>query len=102
MKECIVADNPESGGFTTAGGVRIFLFPDSYNHLRIELHTHWPAIWKDVQWSMAFDAEIFVEKMQLHTDRAYKITAVTSKKELEIEHICNCFLNYLRKKRGVQ
>lgn len=90
-----------SRGFTTAGGVPIFLFPNSYNLLRKELHDHWPVIWKDVQWAMAFDAEMFVEKMQRHTDQAYKITAVTRDRELEIDHICTCFLNYLTKKRGL-
>lgn len=91
----------EERGWQTAGGVKIFLFPESYNNLRMELYDNWrDTIWKDVQWAMAFDAEMFVEKMNMHTKGAYRITAVTRDKELEIDHICTCFLTELRKMRG--
>lgn len=79
---------------------KIFMFPESYNRLREELHTHWPAIWKDVQWAMAFDANMFVEKMNGHTDRAYAVSAIMNDSQMKIDYICLKFLTYLRKKRG--
>lgn len=41
----------------------VYMFPPSYNLLRQELVTHWPALWARVSWSMAFKAEEFVERM---------------------------------------
>lgn len=76
------------------------MFPETYNELRKELRAHWPAIWKDVQWAMAFDANMFVEKMNGYTDRAYAVSAVMNDSQMKIDYICERFLTYLRKKRG--
>lgn len=79
---------------------KIFMFPESYNELRKELHDHWPSLWNKVQWSMAFDAELFVELMNRNLDGVYKVALVTSERELEISHICSTFLKELRRRRG--
>lgn len=76
------------------------MFPDSYNNLRKELHDHWPKIWKDVQWSMAFDAEMFVEKMQRHL--GLQLLLVPGTPSAECDYWCSRFLQELRTLRGVE
>lgn len=96
---------------------KIFWFPESYNHLRSELETHWnprktgqvphhllaPQIrWTDWQcgWAMAFDAENFVEYMNRGLDGVFRVSVVTHDDQLRIDHICSVFLKELRKRRG--
>lgn len=87
---------------------KLFMFPESYNQLRTELSTHWnddknkKPYWRDWQcgWAQAWDAEIFIEYMNTHTDGAYRVLAATNDKQKEIGYICECFLKELRRRRG--
>src|SRR3990172_4847234 len=42
---------------------KIYMFPESYNALRRELHDNWPNLWNIVSYAMAFDAITFIELM---------------------------------------
>jgi len=73
---------------------KAYYFPESYNHLRAELADHWPEYWKKVQWFMAFDQLLFVEKMNELLDLKVYF-------ETDLDGVCNIYLKELRKKRGV-
>jgi hypothetical protein len=72
--------------------MKIFMFPESYNLLRAELHDHHPSLWKKVQWFMAFDRELFIETMnkELKTKILF---------ETDIDVLCKHYLELLQKKR---
>jgi hypothetical protein len=74
---------------------KVYLFPESYNALRREMHDNWPIVFKQVGWYMVFDAVTFIEQMDFICDT--KTTFDTQK----VSSICHKYLNILRKKRGV-
>lgn len=74
---------------------KIFMFPESYNELRKELHNHWPELWAIVSWRMAHRAEEFVEQMNAALDLAVVFDTEA------VDFISTTFLNALRKKRGL-
>lgn len=71
-----------------------YYFPESYNELRKELHDYHPAIWKKVQWFMAFDRELFIENMN-------RILGARILFEEDIDVLCKHYLHILQKKRIV-
>ena len=73
---------------------KIYMFPESYNALRSELVTNWPTLWQHVQWSMAYAAGLFIERMNDALDRN---VAMDSHR---VDAICTEYLQALRKKRG--
>ena len=74
---------------------KIYLFPESYNALRVELNDNWSELWNKVGWCMAFDAIHFVELMDAALD------AKTTFDSDKVEAICHKYLNLLRAKRGL-
>lgn len=75
---------------------KIYMFPESYNALRRELFENWQLdIWPYVSWSMAFAANIFVERMNEVLD--LRVVLDSDK----VDAICVEYLNALRAKRGV-
>ncbi len=85
----------DTSGPKKEGRDAIFMFPESYNQLRKELHDHWPNLWAAVSWRMAYRAEEFVEQMNAALDVA--VVFDTEK----VDFISTTYLNLLRKKRGV-
>jgi len=73
---------------------KIFMFPESYNALRKELHDNWPNLWALVGWRMAHRAEEFVEYMNDALDLAVVFDTEA------VDFICTTYLNALKKKRG--
>jgi hypothetical protein len=74
---------------------KIYMFPESYNALRRELHDYWPNLWSAVSWSMAHKAEEFVERMN---------DALETKVQFDgnkVEATCQHYLNILRALRGL-
>lgn len=84
----------EKDGITKNFDQKIYLFPESYNELRRELHDHWPNLWKVVGWPMAYAANIFVEEMNSALD--LRVTLDSDR----IDAICTEYLQALWKKRG--
>lgn len=74
---------------------KVYLFPESYNALRIELHSYWRNLFERVGYCMAFDAPTFIEMMDAALDT--KTTFDSDK----VEAICLKYLNLLRNKRGI-
>jgi hypothetical protein len=74
---------------------KIYMFPESYNALRRELHENWPQLFQQVGWCMAFDAMTFIEMMDFALDT--KTTFDSAK----VQAICLKYLNLLRAKRGL-
>jgi hypothetical protein len=74
---------------------KVYLFPESYNALRIELDSNWPTLFKSVGYVMAFDAIRFIEIMDAALDT--KTTFDSAK----VDAICKKYLNLLRNKRGL-
>lgn len=74
---------------------KIYIHPESYNHLRMELAGHWPGLWSYVGWAMAHKAELFIERMNDATD--LKLQFDTAK----VDSTCLAYLNALRKMRGI-
>lgn len=74
---------------------KIYLFPESYNALRRELHEHWPTLWQLVGWTMAHQAEAFVEIMNDALDLKLQLDGN------KVGATCHTYLNALRKKRGL-
>lgn len=74
---------------------KVYLFPESYNALRVELHDNWPHLWKAVGWYMAFDAITFVEQMDAALDTK------TTFDSFKVDAICKKYLDLLREKRGL-
>lgn len=68
---------------------KIYMFPESYNQLRKELHDYWPALWAVVQWSLAHRAEEFVEIM----NEALGLAVVFDTEK--VDFISTTFLNRL-------
>lgn len=95
---------------------KIFMFPESYNQLRIELETHWnprktgehphhklaEVRWHFWQcgWAMAWEAETFVQYMQEKLGAPLKIIPNTRDDGLRVDVFCKAFLTELRKRRG--
>lgn len=74
---------------------KVYLFPESYNALRIELDQHWPSLFAQVGYAMAMDAISFIEMMDAALDTR---TTFDSDK---VSAICHKYLNLLRNKRGL-
>lgn len=74
---------------------KVYLFPESFNALRIELNDNWPALWQRVGWCMAFDAITFVESMDAALDLH------TTFDSAKVDAICARYLDALRNKRGL-
>lgn len=72
-----------------------YLFPESYNALRRELHGNWPNLWAAVSYNMAFNAGQFVHDM--NDALGMRIQYDTQK----VDATCTAFLNELRKLRGL-
>ena len=85
-------DNSASKGFDQ----KIYMFPPSFNALRSELAMYWPTLWQHVQWSMAFAANIFMERMNDALDLQVMLDSD------KVDAICETYLQALQKKRGVQ
>ncbi len=74
---------------------KIYMFPESYNALRRELHENWPNLFQTVGYFMAFDSVRFIELMDAALDTK---TTFDSQK---VDAICKKYLNLLRNKRGL-
>jgi hypothetical protein len=74
---------------------KVYLFPESFNALRIEMDSNWPQLWKAAGWYMAFDSITFIEQMDAALDT--KTTFDSAK----VDAICRKYLNLLRNKRGL-
>lgn len=74
---------------------KVYLFPESYNALRIELHDNWPQLWQAVSYYMAFDSVTFIEQMDAALD------CKTTFDSAKVSAICHRYLNLLRNKRGL-
>jgi hypothetical protein len=74
---------------------KVYLFPESFNALRIELSENWPNLWYQVGYVMAFDSITFIECMDAALDT--KTTFDSDK----VSAICHKYLNLLRNKRGL-
>lgn len=74
---------------------KIYLFPESYNALRRELHDNWPSLWMLVGWAMAHQAETFVEIMNDALDLKLQLDGN------KVGATCHIYLNALRAKRGL-
>lgn len=74
---------------------KVYMFPDSFNALRIELHDHWPNLFKVVGYWMAFDAMTFIELMDDALD-----TRTTFDTQM-VDAICKKYIDLLRNKRGL-
>lgn len=76
---------------------KLFVFPESYHALRIELSTNWPNLWNSpLQYLMWADAPGFCEKMC----EALGII-IQEFDSANIDGICKRFLDELRMKRGL-
>ena len=73
---------------------KVYLFPESFNALRRELHDYWPNLWQQVGFVMAFDAVVFIELMDAALDT--KTTFDSDK----VDGICKKYIDLLRNKRG--
>lgn len=74
---------------------KIYMFPESYNALRLELYENYPNLWNVVGYAMAFDAIRFIELMDAALD--LKTTWDSAK----VGAICHRYWNCLRMKRGL-
>lgn len=74
---------------------KVYMFPESYNALRVELHDNWPTLFKVVGWYMAFDAVRFIEEMDNALDTK------TGFDSAKVDAICKKYLDLLRAKRGL-
>lgn len=74
---------------------KVYLFPDSFNALRIEMYEHWPNLFQAVGWAMANDAIKFIETMDDALDT--KTTFDSAK----VDAISKKYLDLLRAKRGL-
>jgi hypothetical protein len=74
---------------------KIYMFPDSFNALRAEIHDHWPTLWALVSWRMANNAPEFVDVM----NDALDLNVIFDTEQ--VGAICDTFLTALRKKRGL-
>lgn len=82
---------------------KIYLFPESFNALRRELHDHWPVFFtqvnpytgKSLAWNMVNDALQFIADMNDALDLHVQMDSDN------IDAICKTFLDELRVKRGL-
>lgn len=74
---------------------KIYMFPESYNFLRKELHDHWPSLWAAVSWCMAFQAEDFVAIMNEALDMKLQVDGN------KVDATCKAYLNKLYELRGL-
>lgn len=74
---------------------KIYMFPESYNALRRELHENYPNLFDIVGHAMAFDAVIFIELMDEALDMK------TTWDSAKVGAICHRYWNELRAKRGL-
>ena len=74
---------------------KVYLFPESFNALRIEMVSNWPNLFQIAGHAMVFDAVRFIELMDAALDT--KTTFDSDK----VEAICAKYLNLLRNKRGL-
>lgn len=74
---------------------KVYMFPDSFNALRVELHSNWPTLFAQVGWMMANDAISFIETMDGALDTR------TTFDSAKVSAICHKYLNLLRNKRGL-
>lgn len=74
---------------------KIYMFPESYNALRSELHQHWPILWAIVQYQMAYRADEFVEFM----NQACDVKLVLDSDN--VDFICSTYLRKLKQMRGL-
>ncbi len=74
---------------------KVYMFPESYNQLRKELHDNWPELWNQVGYDMAFNGPSFVEKM----DGA--LGTITQFDSDNVAGMCARYLDELRVKRGL-
>jgi len=68
--------------------------PESYNALRKELHDNHPALWKKVQWFLAFDWPLFIEHMN-------NLLAMQVPFQLSVDEVCTIYLTVLKNKSGI-
>ena len=74
---------------------KIYMFPESFNALRVELLNYWPSLWQVVGWVMANNAQEFVIRM--NDALSMNLQFDTAK----VDAICKQYLNRLRKERGL-
>ena len=74
---------------------KVYMMPESYNALRIELYEHWPNLFKLAGWFMAWDAVRFMEVMDGALDTKTTFDSQT------VDAICKKYLDLLRNKRGL-
>lgn len=74
---------------------KIYMFPESFNALRRELHENWPTLWALVGYRMAFRADEFVELM----NHACDVKLVLDSDN--VDFICATYLRKLKQMRGL-
>lgn len=74
---------------------KIYMFPESFNALRRELHDNWPNLWALVGYRMAFRADEFVEFM----NGALDVKLVLDSDN--VDFICSTYLRKLKQLRGL-
>ena len=74
---------------------KIYIFPDSYNALRRELHDFWPTLWPVAGYCMAHKSDDFVEVMNIALDLRLQYDTA------RVDTICKIYLDALRKLRGL-
>lgn len=74
---------------------KIYMFPESYTALRLELMNHWPEIWPHVAWHMAHNGPDFVSIMNAGFQMNVQFDSN------KVDATCIAFLNKLREIRGV-
>ena len=75
---------------------KVYMFPDSYNALRVELHDYWPTLWNGgAGYLMAFDGPAFIELMNQSLDLMIQFDSDN------VDGMCKKILDELRVKRGM-
>jgi hypothetical protein len=82
---------------------KVYLFPESFNALRIELTENFPTFFHSVHpqfgispaYAMVFDAPAFISMCNEATDLAVQVDTGS------VDYICKKFLNAFRAMRGV-
>lgn len=76
---------------------KLFIFPESFHALRIELQTNYPNLWNTpIQYLMWADQAMFIEEMTKALD-----LVLVDFDSANLEGVCKRFLDELRERRGV-
>lgn len=74
---------------------KIYMFPESYNALRIELSENWKNLWELAGYPMAYDGIRFCQILDAALDTKTTFDTHT------VDGICKKYLDLLRNRRGL-